>query len=190
MHVKISSSSFWWEPGPVPKKGTFMASCQRTLEGHLQRFLVLQTLKISWFSAATSRFLPEISLQKDLEVKHRRWLLMTFWRHCHPFAGHFMNNPYTSRKLFIKKKYSACSLVRTFWSHCIATSLFHQWAVSFWLSSRAKRTIDHAWEEDFDRRPRPNRGLPRMIWCWSTVYEWNKEKMLSPDLAFGLWVGS
>lgn len=115
---------------------------------------------------------------------------MTFWGHCHPFAGHFMNNPYTSRKLFIKKKYSACSLVRTFWSHCIATSLFHQWAVSFWLSSRAERTIDHTWEEDFDRRPRPNRGLPRMIWCWSTVYEWNKEKMLSPDLAFGLWVGS
>lgn len=52
---------------------------------------------------------------------------MIFGGYCHPYVGHSVNDPHASRMLFIKKKHSACTLVRTFWSHCIAASLFHQW---------------------------------------------------------------
>lgn len=117
-------------------------------------------------------------------------LLMTFRGRCHSFPGHSVNGPYAFRMLFIKKKHSACTLVRTFWSHCIATSLFHQWLFPF-------GSVPVPEEPLITRERRPligGQGQAEVCHGWfgfEVVYEWSKKIFFLPlDLPFSLWVGS
>lgn len=152
-----------------------------------------QTLKaeLFFFFQYCLVFYSKYFLKRITRLNIEGGLLMTFKGYRHPYMGHSVNEFYNGRVLFIERKHSACTLVRTFCSHGIAALLFHQWLVYFWLSSSARRTIDQQWEEAFDRWPRQNRGLSWIMWFRSTVYEWRRRrKKLSPDLRFGLWVGS